>query len=159
VGFVHFSQFRLISHFHSCFAHVLNLAVQDALKTLPFPDEFSLSDIDDDNFRTKMAALERDPAYLMALETDIVARVSTLVGDLRSSGQRREALRQSITDYNRNNPVETRIPVLQLMRQMPTRWSSTFLMIDRWLHLTPVSLHNLDNSDSHVHAIGYQLST
>jgi hypothetical protein len=110
------------------------------LTALPNPDAFVIRDINDPAVRAAVRDLPRDNSYLSMLKTNLVSRVSELVRALRSSGQRREALRQTIIDCNANKRTAKQIPALQLLRQVATRWSSTFLMVDRWLHLTPVRL-------------------
>jgi hypothetical protein len=120
-----------------CFAHVINLAVQDALTELPNPHTFDLRQVQDPALKAKWHAGQSDKAYVEALKTDLVARTSDLVKRLRSSGQRREALQQTIRDGNRDKRFSVTLPSLQLLRHVVTRWSSSFQMVDRFLHLTP----------------------
>lgn len=113
--------------------------MQDGLKALPHPCEFNPNDIEDADLRNRLSLIPRDPNYLDALEEDLVNRVSQLVATLRASNQRRDAMRQAIIEKNRERVADEQIPLLQFMRQCITRWNSTFYMVDRWLHLTPVS--------------------
>jgi hypothetical protein len=120
-----------------CFAHIINLAVQDFLTELPNPRGFDLRSVRDPELKAAWRSGQEDHAYADALESNLVDRVQGLVRQFRSSGQRREALCQSILRGNREKRFTTPIRPLQLLRQVPTRWSSSFQMIDRWLYLTP----------------------
>jgi hypothetical protein len=90
--------------------------------------------------------------YLKALESDLIARVRKLVAACRVSSQRRQDLQRIIREGNdkglwagkillpRPGDDEAWLRPLQLLRDCETRWSSVFLMIDRFLYLYPVSL-------------------
>ncbi|KII92966.1 hypothetical protein PLICRDRAFT_70282, partial [Plicaturopsis crispa FD-325 SS-3] len=118
-----------------CFPHVVNISVQTGLKHLteaemPPPHSTTFDSIpeefDDDD--------------------DTASR--TLVTDCRASGQRRDALKATIRDGNKaedwseieldSDSEGTRfLRCVALLRDVETRWSSTFLMIDRVLELYP----------------------
>ncbi|KII82963.1 hypothetical protein PLICRDRAFT_65960, partial [Plicaturopsis crispa FD-325 SS-3] len=83
------------------------------------------------------------------LKNDVVKASRTLVTDCRASGQRRDALKATIRDGNKaedwseceqieldSDSEGTRfLRCVALLRGVETRWSSTFLMIDRVLEL------------------------
>jgi hypothetical protein len=119
-----------------CFAHVLNLAVHDALAQLPLPDTFKphLHNVPND-LRVKWREGQEDVAYTAALQSDLVGRVQDLVRNLRSSGQRREAFRAAITTGNQAQVFN--LKPLQLLRHVDTRWSSSFHMLRRFHYLSP----------------------
>ncbi|KAL1757549.1 ribonuclease H-like domain-containing protein, partial [Schizophyllum commune] len=83
--------------------------------------------------------------YLDVLNSDIVAAARALVIAIRASGLRREDFEVLIREGNMNrewvdeegNFLE--MPVLALLRDVDTRWSSTFLMINRLLVLYNVT--------------------
>ncbi|EIN06470.1 hypothetical protein PUNSTDRAFT_71957, partial [Punctularia strigosozonata HHB-11173 SS5] len=91
--------------------------------------------------------------YRDALSGDPLGRTRKLVGDCRSSGQRRAGLQHSIHEGNRTKSWPQRafdegsmaddlqtggeLPEVQLLRDCETRWSATFLMIFRLLVLYP----------------------
>ncbi|KAF8595602.1 hypothetical protein BDV93DRAFT_456541 [Ceratobasidium sp. AG-I] len=81
--------------------------------------------------------------YLQALEAQPVDICRASVSACRSSGLRREVFRQTIVDGNRLGTFRLPggatflVPLLQLLRDMPTRWSSTYNMIKRYLELFP----------------------
>lgn len=82
--------------------------------------------------------------YRIALESDVVASARKLVSVMRASGQRREALRNAIIDGNERGFFITEggeayeMDLLELLRDVDTRWSSTLGMIDRLLVNYPV---------------------
>ncbi|KAI0658860.1 hypothetical protein C8Q70DRAFT_916815 [Cubamyces menziesii] len=107
-----------------CFPHVVNISVTHGLSAL-----------------TQEAAA--DPAYADALQNDPVKRARQLVTACRASGLRREAFAKTITEGNESGAFGEgkQLRQVQLLRDVSTRWSSTFLMIDRLLELYPVCTH------------------
>jgi hypothetical protein len=85
--------------------------------------------------------------YTNALSNEPVRQCHGIVNACRHSGQRRRRLQAVIEEGNNNgywkgklpDDKET-LPMLQLLRDCSTRWSSTFKMIDRVLTLHPVIL-------------------
>ncbi|RPD74060.1 hypothetical protein L226DRAFT_583602 [Lentinus tigrinus ALCF2SS1-7] len=81
--------------------------------------------------------------------SDPVGKVRDLVAYCRQSDRRRIEFRTTIEDGNKaqlwkdevGNLIQ--LPLLQLLRDCETRWSSTFLMIKRALHLYPISICRL----------------
>ncbi|KAF8959750.1 ribonuclease H-like domain-containing protein, partial [Flammula alnicola] len=95
--------------------------------------------------------------YLEAVEADLVGKCRSIVAACRSSGQRRQALLKKIDEGNKSGYWKgklvngtDKIPLVQLLRDCETRWSSTFNMIDRVLELY-VAIHDflleLEQSD------------
>lgn len=84
--------------------------------------------------------------YCAALAADVIGTARKLVAACRVSGQRREDFELTICEGNEagswtdseGNPFS--LPVLQLLRDCETRWSSTFLLLDRVLMLLPVCI-------------------
>ena len=87
--------------------------------------------------------------YRKALAADIIWIARKLVSACRASGQRREDFVLTIVEGNKvgswtdsnGNPLP--LPTLQLLRDCETRWSSTFLMLDRVITLLPVCTSHL----------------
>lgn len=83
--------------------------------------------------------------YADALSNEPVGQCCGIVNACRHSGQCRHCLQAIIEEGNNNgyrkgklpDDKET-LPVLRLLRDCSTRWSSTFKMIDRVLMLHPV---------------------
>ena len=75
-------------------------------------------------------------AYWKALEGDPVGEARSLVTACRASGQRREAFEKTIKEGNAaggfGDPLEA-LRVVGLLKDVDTRWSATFLMIDSLL--------------------------
>jgi len=99
---------------------------EEELHAMPLPDGVSIED------------------YRTALAADIIGMARKLVAACRVSGQRREDFELTIREGNdaghwtdsEGNPLP--LPVLQLLRDCETRWSSTFFLLDRVLTLLPV---------------------
>jgi hypothetical protein len=79
-----------------------------------------------------------------ACAQDPIARLRKIVMKIRSSGQRRDAFMTWIETGNKsglfvvnNRPVE--IPPRQLLRDVRTRWDSTYLMLKRCIEMRLVS--------------------
>lgn len=120
----------------------MNLAVNAILKALANTAT---------NFRVQAQASgqiidSETERYLQALESLPVDACRSSVFACRSSGLRREAIRQLIIDGNAMGRFQLPsglayiVPLLELLRDMPTRWSSTYNMIKRYLVLYPVCL-------------------
>lgn len=86
----------------------------------------------------------------MELGTGPVDACRDSVIAMRASDVRREGLQRVIRDGNFYNQFQTDdgeviiVPTLQLLRDAPTRWSSTYEMIRRYLLLYPVRLRLID---------------
>ena len=80
------------------------------------------------------------PAYKQAILANPIGKKRGLVAACRSSGQRRRQLKQTIIDGNLTGYWKgklpgggEKLPLVNLLRDCETRWSSTFLMVDRAL--------------------------
>lgn len=128
-----------------CFPHVINIAVKRGLKLLTkisdskdeAEEDADTRDIQEE-IDTVLRELESEPEYRDALLSDPIARCRDLVVAVRASGKRRKAFTESIERVNLFGEHTHR--VVQLLRDVDTRWSSTFLMVDRVLELYDVSL-------------------
>ena len=90
-------------------------------------------------FAPNNAALQAAPEYAPALRNDPVKLARQLVTACRASGGRRAELREVIKEGNHIHAFGDKpLPELQLLCDVDTRWSSTFLMINRVLTLHPV---------------------
>lgn len=75
-------------------------------------------------------------SYVDALEKDPIGRTRGLVSACRKSGQRRDDLKNIIQQGNEKGLWT--LNLLQLLRDVETRWSSTYLMTTRILYLYEV---------------------
>lgn len=151
-----------------CFPHIINIAVHTALKSVtnlvepePLHSDVAIA-VDSSNGSDEHDPIELEPERVSAypsdwrrvLSRDVVAKVRKLVNACRKSPQRHESLRQYIrkgTDARQWN-----IKPLQLLRDVDTRWSSVYLMIERYLYLHPAIdswLSRADQSDLHCHRL------
>ena len=82
--------------------------------------------------------------YLEALKADVLGVARKLIAACRASGRRREEFVDTIVKGNQNmswpkvDGMFVPMDVLQLLRDCDTRWSSTYLMVDRALVMLPV---------------------
>lgn len=79
-----------------------------------------------------------DPEYLQALKDDVVGMARKIVVACRSSDKRRTGFRDTIKRGNDSGGFgepQKLLRVVTLLRDVETRWSATFLMIDRLLEL------------------------
>ncbi len=94
----------------------------------------------------KYSDLCDDDEYSNALARDVVGLARTLVSKCRASDGRRKELRLIIVEGNTNGgwgEESQPVALLQLLKDVDTRWSSTFLMIDRLLELNLVCSFSL----------------
>ncbi|KZT21839.1 hypothetical protein NEOLEDRAFT_1072768, partial [Neolentinus lepideus HHB14362 ss-1] len=97
-----------------------------------------------------------DDEYLEALNGDPVARARSLVTACRASDQRRTDFQKTIQEGNEGNLFDVNLPENELLRDVDTRWSSTFLMIDRVLELYPAIscfLNHAKQSEIYDHSL------
>jgi hypothetical protein len=144
---------QMLTNLHDrCFAHVVNIAVQHILSALKNNYNIFEDHLLSQSFNTSLSL----DSYSDALQGDPVGRVRQLVSDCHVSGQRHSALRTVITNGNEMkswpqtvmdfdsttlpDALKTggTLPEVQLLRDCETQWSSTFLMITRFLTLYPV---------------------
>ncbi|EIW78981.1 hypothetical protein CONPUDRAFT_32096, partial [Coniophora puteana RWD-64-598 SS2] len=123
---------------YRCFPHVVNIAVKAGLSQLT-----QLSVFDDEDLQETLND---------SVRTDVVNRCRGLVSAIRKSGRRRDDLQASVDAVNALVDAETdlidldsAIPHLELITDVETRWSSTFFLIDRVLHLYPAIDHYLQS--------------
>lgn len=110
------------------------------------PDDFGICAADN-------LSLWDDLDYKRALESDPVALARALVRICRASGERREEFRKTIIAGNTAQSfADARVlAVLELLLDVVTRWSATFLMIDRFLTLNEVIIHSLSSIICSLH--------
>jgi hypothetical protein len=118
----------------------VNLAVQAILKELKENPVVPVLEVP-----AHLSALTDLHVYADTLSNEPVGQCRGIVNACRHSGQRHRRPQAVIEEGNNNgywkgklpDDKET-LPVLRLLRDCSTRWSSTFKMIDRVLTLHPV---------------------
>ncbi|KAJ3752490.1 hypothetical protein EV360DRAFT_55111, partial [Lentinula raphanica] len=124
----------------SCFPHVINIAVKTGLSVVTTLPPLQNGNTDDDG------------EYRDALASDLISRVRHVVNLCRASGNRREDFRNTDNGGNiigdapgcDDDVLLNRVVVL--LRDVDTRWSSTFFMVDRFLELYP-AIHQFIQND------------
>ncbi|KAI0053799.1 hypothetical protein FA95DRAFT_1481369, partial [Auriscalpium vulgare] len=123
-----------------CFPHVINIGVQTSMKCLSSsaPNPPPMSD----------RAEDQDTTVTPIDWTSCRAAVAAC----RDSSLRREAFRETIEAGNlaKTWPEQwgVHLRVLQLLRDVDTRWSSTYLMVDRAWELAPAIDRMMDSQDA-----------
>lgn len=124
----------------------MNVATKAGLAILTkLPEKSKDGKIDPTWYTEDDNATDNNPAWAKALAEDPVARCRKLVANCRASGQRREDFTATIIDGNTGGVFRNAggdiivLPCLQLLRDVDTRWSSIYLMIQRVLDMKPVS--------------------
>jgi hypothetical protein len=130
-----------------CFPHIINIIVQHVLAKMtsaPILD----SDHDDDSDDTENDDLPADQrgrtqTFEEAFSADPIGRCRRLVVKLRSSGQRRDDFNNWVKTGNEKNWFKiknkaVKLPHKELLRDVPTRWDSTYQMIKRCIEMRPV---------------------
>jgi len=93
------------------------------------------------NSRTKPEELAAPMKYKAALEADPVGKAHSLVTVCRSSGQRRSELSEIIIKGNEEEIWPKRkMRVVQLLRDVETRWSSLYNIVGRVIELYPMRI-------------------
>lgn len=128
---------------YRCFPHIINLVAQaiiDALNTVLTPTPVSDADLLGASSQSSQSSQVDDPdvLYAAAVASNPVALARNIVAGCRASGQRREELQRVIKVGNTETLFSQKLPELQLLRDCPTRWSSTFCMAERFYQLHEV---------------------
>lgn len=137
---------ELSSHFfYRCFPHVINLAVKEGLKYLTHISESNQDSVLGPEDSTQYTdALIDDADYYTALRSDVIACIRRFVTWVRASGQRREQFKTILQTGNTaggwGNPPKI-LRNVGLKKEVETRWSSTYNMVDHFVELYLVSLH------------------
>ncbi|EKM48404.1 uncharacterized protein PHACADRAFT_52497, partial [Phanerochaete carnosa HHB-10118-sp] len=100
----------------SCFPHVVNLACQSVLSAIT---ELEYVKETSQDFEPEKFSLHN---FLDAVKHDPIATLRSLIRAIRASALRRQHFMQILVNMD--------MAILQLLKDIETRWSSTYLMID-----------------------------
>ena len=124
-----------------CFPHIINIAVQHVLKgmsSVQAPENDNVEDLLDNSNADEGRGIGQ--SFEAACAQDPIARLRKIVMAIRASGQRRDALVLWIETENKSGlfvlngkPVE--IQPKQLLRDVRTRWDSTYQMLKRSIEM------------------------
>ena len=148
-----------------CFPHTVNIAVQHVLSKM---SSVKAPENNDDNFEDMTDVANPDEGrgfgqtFEAACAQNPISRLRKIVTAIQGSGQCREALKTWIENGNRNGsfvmqntPVD--IEPMQLLRDVRTRWDSTYQMIKRCIEMRLVS-HTLHLDDYTSYTIYFRPS-
>ncbi|KAF5329696.1 hypothetical protein D9619_009224 [Psilocybe cf. subviscida] len=140
-----------------CFPHVINLAVKEGLKYLTHISESNQDSVLGPEDSTQYTdALIDDADYYTALRSDVIACIRRFVTWVRASGQRREQFKTILQTGNTaggwGNPPKI-LRNVGLKKEVETRWSSTYNMVDHFVELYLVCAKIIaENDDLADHA-------
>lgn len=129
-----------------CFPHVMHICVTHVTKSFTDLDDTSVSEAWMDAFPGE----EEREAYADAVSSDPIALGRSMVRIIRASGLRRDEFMDIVKTGNSkkwfkdpNGNIQL-VPELELLRDVKTRWDSTYAMINRLRALRPVcNCHDL----------------
>jgi hypothetical protein len=88
-----------------------------------------------------------DQLWFSDMQRDPLNRARNVIRILRSSDQRKQEFESVIKSGNESGWYNNvTVPNLELLRDVKTRWDSTYIMIQRLQQLRPVSLQHLFQS-------------
>jgi hypothetical protein len=136
-----------------CFPHIVNIAVQHVLSHMSSAvapesqDDPEVSDEEEDHDEDEDEDEDRikRQSFEEACARDPIKRLRDIVVAIRSSGQRKDAFRKWIETGNANgffvNKGKTvEVVEKQLLRDVRTRWDSTYMMIRRCIDMRLVCI-------------------
>ncbi|KAF7318939.1 Dimer-Tnp-hAT domain-containing protein [Mycena chlorophos] len=123
-----------------CYGHIINIAAQTLMKEIKENPTAPLYTDGAPDFESEDYGRVLD--LVADLEKDICGMVRAIVSACRASGQRREDLASTIKQGNDDGTWL--LPLLQLLRDCETRWSSTYNSNDRVFVLYPAIHHWLE---------------
>ncbi|KDQ10898.1 hypothetical protein BOTBODRAFT_88067, partial [Botryobasidium botryosum FD-172 SS1] len=105
---------------YRCFPHIIHLSVTAILACVT----------DLKNAEGSMSQWEPTENATEGIQRDVISIARVLVRTIRASGLRREEFEEVVGQV-----YPDMRPILELLRDMPIRWSSTYLMLQRVLRL------------------------
>jgi hypothetical protein len=143
-------KFTVSNHFYHCltlyircFPHIINICCQHILAEFT---DLKFNDDHEDFVPSNPHTSDVPQTFLAAVKRDPIALGRGLVRAIRASGQRREHFANIIQEGNDKHHftvglrTNIQVPVLQLLRDVKTRWDSVYKMIERLRVMCPVGL-------------------
>ncbi|MBW0569659.1 hypothetical protein O181_109374 [Austropuccinia psidii MF-1] len=120
-------------------AHTIHLAAHDGLKALGTNSGNSITSTDEDSFNPMSISSLIDPPDGLHLQyNSIISKISRLASYLRHSPQQRDKFATAVNlVYKSNKPGNANT----LLSQVPTRWNSTYEMLNQALQLKDAYNH------------------
>jgi hypothetical protein len=131
-----------------CFPHVINITVQRVLSVMSLgkvPEGDDDIDVSSDNRDSDDGGRRIGQTFEAACAADPISRLRNIVMTIRSSGQRRDAFMTWIKTGNENGwflnkGKAVHVVPRQLLRDVRTRWDSTYQMIKRCIEMRLVRI-------------------
>lgn len=108
-------------------------------------NESSCSDDDDQDYEWELPGCYSRRGnsslgeWIEGIKRDPLRRARRVIRLLRSSDEHRNSFQKVIRDGNKHNWFDDKVPELQLLRDVKTRWDSVYMMLRRLRQLRPVS--------------------
>lgn len=128
-----------------CFPHVVHLCVQDVIHVFSNAKPSDLNSVFDANLFDSDDPSKKDD-YVAAVAGHPINKAREMVRNIRSSGLRRDEFAKITRSGNAEGWFRDRsgavikVPERELIRDVPTRWDSTFFMMNRLRVMRPVSV-------------------
>lgn len=137
----HCHPFDLYNLVIRCFPHIINICCQHILAEFT---DLALSDPAAEFFATNPHTAAHAQLFEEAIERDPISLGRAIVRTICASGQRREHFAAIIKEGNAHGHFSigeldgVQVPLVQLLRDVQTRWDSVYYMIRRLRQLRPV---------------------
>jgi hypothetical protein len=135
--------FNPLDHRIMCFPHVINICCQHVIADFT---NIELAKAAEEFVAALPPGLPDRQTFEEAVKWDPVALGCNIVHVLRKSGQRRDLFDDIVQDGHEkgwfqvgNPPRGIRLPLVQLLRDVATRWDSVYYMVRRLHEMRPVS--------------------
>ena|ERR1700727_1301091 len=126
-----------------CFPHIINICVQDVIANFTNTE---LAEAAAEFVSALPLGLPDRQTFEEAVQRDPVALGCNIVRVLRNLGQRRDLFDDIVRDGNDKEwfqvgdpPVTVELPLVQLLRDIITRWDTVYYMVRRLCEMRPVS--------------------
>jgi hypothetical protein len=126
-----------------CFPHIINICVQHVIANFT---NIELAEAAAEFVSALPLGLPDRQTFEEAVQRDPVALGRNIVRVLRNSGQRRDLFDDIVRDGNDKEwfqvgdpPVTVELPLVQLLRDIITRWDTVYYMVRRLHEMRPVS--------------------
>lgn len=126
-----------------CFPHIINICVQHVIANFT---NIELAEAAAEFVSALPLGLPDRQTFEEAVQRDPVALGRNIVRVLRNSGQRRDLFDDIVRDGNDKEwfqvgdpPVTVELPLVQLLRDIITRWDTIYYMVRHLCEMRPVS--------------------
>ena len=131
-----------------CFPHIINIAVHVVSTCMSSTEVPDCNDDPEVSYEAETDGCNKDQTFEDACAGDPINRLRKIIIAIRSSGQRKDAFNAWIVTGNEHGwfilkGAPVKIIARQLLRDVRTRWDSTYLMIRRCIEMRLVCIYFL----------------